>query len=1058
MTHSSKPTAIAGRHTAEDLQCGVAEHQAGNFGAAASFYDRILEQDPNHADALHMRAVLDFQQGDHVKAIAGLQQAVGINRTDPHYYYHLGTMFLRTGMMQEAANTFQLAIDLDNGYADAHGNLATARKGLGDLTGAVASYRTALTLRPADAAAYNNLGLTLCESGDLDAGIAMLQRAIDLQPDYASAQNNMGLAMLRLNRAEDATGFFLKAIACDPADALAYTNLGQALQVQLRTDDAIASFRAALELKPDYAEAHSNLLLALQYLPGMAPEALFQEHRRFAERFEAPLQPNWQPFTNARDPQRRLKIGYVSGDFRNHAIAMFIEPILKRHDPEQFEVFCYATHFLQDEVTNRFKTAVHHWRACIGLTDAQLVEQIRADAIDILIDLSGHTAHNRLPMFAHKPAPLQLSWMGYPGTTGLDAMDYLIADRHFLPPGRYDAQFSEKIICLPAGSPFLPHATAPDVSVLPALATGCLTFGSFNQPSKLSPDVIAVWSQLLRALPAAQMLLAGLPGSDDNQALITLFAQEGIERRRLRFHGRCDIDSYLALHHLVDICLDTFPYNGGTTTLHALWMGVPTLSIAGKTPAGRSSSAILGHAGLPDFVASDAADFVAKGVQWARNLPELARLRAGLRDKFARSAMSQPVLITRGLELALRAIWQRWCAGLPPEAFEVQQSDVMKAKASQEAVLALARQAPPIYVTQPLLPPLEEFVPYLEQIWANKWLTNGGPFHQQLEAALCEHLGVEHICLFANGTLALMTALQALRITGEVITTPYSFVATAHSLLWNGIKPVFVDIDPSTFNLNPDRIEAAITPETTAIMPVHCYGHPCDVERIQKIADNYGLKLIYDAAHAFGVRHKNTSVLNHGDLSILSFHATKVFNTFEGGAIICPNAKTKQHIDHLKNFGFVDEVTVVAPGINGKMSEINAAFGLLQLKGIDAALQSRKAIDTRYRKGLGNVRGIFCLPDSGETAANHAYFPVLVQDDYPTSRDALYKKLYDNGVQARRYFYPLISDFPMYRGMPSAAAANLPVAKRAAEQVICLPIYPVLSNDDVDRIVDLITT
>lgn len=362
----------------------------------------------------------------------------------------------------------------------------------------------------------------------------------------------------------------------------------------------------------------------------------------------------------------------------------------------------------------------------------------------------------------------------------------------------------------------------------------------------------------------------------------------------------------------------------------------------------------------------------------------------------------------------------------------------------------------PVYVTQPLLPPLEDFIPYLEQIWANKWLTNNGPFHQQLELALCDYLGVKHLSLFANGTLGLITALQALRITGEVITTPYSFVATAHSLLWNGIKPVFVDIDPVTLNLDPDKIEAAITPQTTAIMPVHCYGHPCDVDRIQVIADNYGLKVIYDAAHAFGVQRHDGSVLNHGDLSVLSFHATKVFNTFEGGAIICHDAKTKQRIDHLKNFGFVDEVTVVAPGINGKMSEINAAFGLLQLKGIDAALLQRQAIDARYREGLSRVKGIVSLSAAGERVANYAYFPILVQPEYPLSRDALFQKLRDNDIHVRRYFYPLISDFPMYRGMPSAAHANLPVAKRMAEQVICLPIYPALEHSVVDDVIALI--
>lgn len=362
----------------------------------------------------------------------------------------------------------------------------------------------------------------------------------------------------------------------------------------------------------------------------------------------------------------------------------------------------------------------------------------------------------------------------------------------------------------------------------------------------------------------------------------------------------------------------------------------------------------------------------------------------------------------------------------------------------------------PIYVTQPSLPPLEEFIPYLEKIWESKQLTNNGPFHQQLEQALCEHLGVAHIALFTNCTIALITALQALRITGEVITTPYSFVATSHSLLWNGIKPVFVDIDPETFNIDPAKIEAAITPLTTAIMPVHCYGHPCDVGAIQAIADRYNLKVIYDAAHAFGVEDAGGSLLRHGDLSVLSFHATKVFNTFEGGAIVCPDAKTKQHIDHLKNFGFVDEVTVVAAGINGKMSEFNAALGLLQLEKFNEALQERAVIDKVYRNLLADTPGIRCLDIDVSMRSNFAYFPILVNQGYKTDRNTLFQKLSDAGIYARRYFYPLISDFPMYRSMPSAAHDNLPVAREIANEVICLPIYPGLDFQQVTKICDLI--
>lgn len=361
-----------------------------------------------------------------------------------------------------------------------------------------------------------------------------------------------------------------------------------------------------------------------------------------------------------------------------------------------------------------------------------------------------------------------------------------------------------------------------------------------------------------------------------------------------------------------------------------------------------------------------------------------------------------------------------------------------------------------VNVTEPYLPPLEEFIPYLQQIWDSKVLTNGGAFHKQLEEALCEFLAVKHLSLFANGTIALVTALQSMRVTGEVITTPYSFVATSHSLLWNGIKPVFVDIDPDTLNLDPAKIEAAITPQTTAILPVHCYGHPCDVDAIQSIADKYNLKVIYDAAHAFGVRDEGGSLLRHGDLSVLSFHATKVFNTFEGGAIICPDISTKHRIDQLKNFGFVDETTVDAPGINGKMAEINAAMGLLQLKTFHEIIARRKAIDAAYRELLSGIPGIRCLQGLHGKEGNYAYFPILVGPDYQLSRDGLYHRLKDVDIHPRRYFYPLISDFPMYRGLPSARHDNLLVAALAAEQILCLPIYPALEMERVAEIAGII--
>ena len=363
-----------------------------------------------------------------------------------------------------------------------------------------------------------------------------------------------------------------------------------------------------------------------------------------------------------------------------------------------------------------------------------------------------------------------------------------------------------------------------------------------------------------------------------------------------------------------------------------------------------------------------------------------------------------------------------------------------------------------ITVTSPLLPNLDEFQKLLKQIWESKWITNNGSFHQQLEEALCKYLGVPYISLFTNGTLPLITALQALHITGEVITTPYSFVATTHALWWNGIKPVFVDIDPKTGNIDPNKIEAAITPRTTAIMPVHVYGKPCATDSIQEIADKYGLKVIYDAAHAFGVKVNDQSIINAGDMATLSFHATKVFNTVEGGALVMHDEKTKKRIDYLKNFGFAGETEVVAPGINSKMDEIRSAYGLLNLRQVDAAIAARRQVAQTYRTALQHVEGISFWNDMPGVRHNYSYFPIFVNSEkYGLTRDELYFKMKSQGIWGRRYFYPLISEFSTYRGLPSSPPSNLPEATRMASSVICLPMHHNLSEEDIQRTIDCVT-
>jgi len=407
-------------------------------------------------------------------------------------------------------------------------------------------------------------------------------------------------------------------------------------------------------------------------------QALFAEHCRFAEQFEAPLRANWQPHGNSRDTERCLQVGFVSGDLRNHAVAHFFELVLThlaKHP--QLSLHAYYNHTAEDNVTHRLRKYLPHWHPIAGLSDVALAQKIREDSIDILFDLSGHTAKNRLLTFARKPAPVQVSWIGYPSTTGLSTMDYFQSDRFLFPDSRFDSQFTEKIVRLPASSAFLPSKDAPPVNILPALSNGYMTFGSFNRPSKISRSVIALWAQLLRALPDSRMLLGGMPQDGQHKTLIEWFEQEGIVQDRLSIYAATSMERYLGLHHQVDICLDTFPYNGGTTTFHALWMGVPTLTLAGQTMAGWAGASILGHVGLEAaFAAHDAADFVQKGSSWADKLVALSDIRMDLRERFAKSARGQPAVVAASMERALRIMWERWCADLPAQSFEVSRQDI----------------------------------------------------------------------------------------------------------------------------------------------------------------------------------------------------------------------------------------------------------------------------------------------------------------------------------------------------------------------------------------------
>ncbi len=639
---------------------------------AEACYRKALRIKPDYARAHGNLGALLHDQGRLEEAEASCRCALQLDPHNAQAHNNLGIVLHDLGKEKAAVDSFRQVLQIDPQHAEAHFNLGNALKNLGKPEEAEASYHKALQIKPDYAEAYCNLGATYQDMSRLEDAETCYRKALQIKPDYAEAHSNLGSTLNALGRAEEGEASYRKALEYKLNLAEAHGNLGSTLHDLGRLEEAVASYRRALESKPDFAQAHSNLLFCLTQSATLDAQALFLEHRRFGEQYET-LSPAELPHhTNSRDPERNLQVGFVSGDFRDHAVAYFVEPILAcLAGNAQLTLHAYYSHVVDDATTRRIKQHFAHWHPVAGMSDAALAEKILVDGIDILIDLSGHANNNRLPAFARKPASLQASWMGYPGTTGLTLMDYYLADRYLLPHGRFDDQFTEKIVQLPASATFQPSQDAPPVSDLPALDNGHITFGSFNRMSKLSSGVIALWAQLLRALPDSRMLLGGMPEDGKHKMLIDWFAQEGIALERLDFHPRSGMADYLALHRQVDICLDTFPYNGSTTTFHALWMGVPTLTLAGSTVAGRPGAQILGHVGLEACVASDATDFVQKGLSLAGDLAALSALRAVLRERLSGSALGQPQLIAAGLARALRTMWRRWCAGLPPQAFEV---------------------------------------------------------------------------------------------------------------------------------------------------------------------------------------------------------------------------------------------------------------------------------------------------------------------------------------------------------------------------------------------------
>lgn len=653
---------------------GIVLKKQGRLDEAAASCQRALELDAQYADA-HANLGAVYQAMERTdEAMTHFREALQIDPGNAAAHVNMAIELQATGALDEADSHFQQALAIKPDDAEVHANRGNLLYHAGRLDEAEACYRMALQLKPDDPKLFIGLGSVFRHMQRYYEAEACFRDAMRLAPDDPENRNLLGGVLVDMGRPIEAEACFRELLTLWPDNANLYNNLALALQSLGRQDEAVANFRKASLIEPRF---HTSLLHLLLLNESSTPEQVFEEHVAFGKRVETVEQLVWAEGVPTRDPERVLRIGFVSGDFCHHAVAAFIEPMLQQlsHDPA-LSLHAYYSHFVNDTVTARLKNHFASWNPVTGLTDQVLAKKIRSDGIDILIDLSGHTTHNRLTMFAYKPAPIQASWIGYPGTTGLTTMDYYFADRFLLPPGQFDDQFTEKIVRLPANAPFLPCELAPPVNILPALNNGYVTFGSFNRPNKLSREVIALWTQLLRALPDSRMLLGAMPKEGHYDTLIEWFAEGGIARDRLDFHPRSGMKNYLELHQQVDICLDTFPYNGGTTTLYALWMGVPTLSLAGSTAAGRSGASILGHAGLESFVAHDAADFMKRGLFWAGNLAELSDIRTGLRERFAESARGQPAVVAAGVERALRMMWQRWCAGLSVESFEVSLQDI----------------------------------------------------------------------------------------------------------------------------------------------------------------------------------------------------------------------------------------------------------------------------------------------------------------------------------------------------------------------------------------------
>ena len=615
---------------------------------------------PDNADVLVALGVIALQLSQGQTAEEWIARAIQTARTPSDFMYlNLGMAQHLQGKPAEATVSLRKALALRPQNAVTHWRLGTVLDAQGKLPEAIACYQKAVALQPDHADAWNCLGVAQQRQDMVQDAEASYRRALALRPQDTQLLCNLGAALLTRGAMEDAADCLRKALTLQPDFVMALSNLGAALFAMGQAEEAVACQRRVLELLPDEPHYFSNVLFGLQYLPHLSARELLDEHRKFAARFEAHHKPLWPAHGNERSPHRRLRVGYVSADFRDHVLASFFEPVLAHHDESRIETFCYYNNTVIDTVTGRLRALADHWLPCQGMNDAELAAQIGADGIDILVDLGGHTALNRLPVFARKPAPVQVTWLGYPGTTGLDAVDYRLSDAHLDPENSVASCLSEAVMHLPSWAVFSPDPASPPINDLPALASGHLTLACLNNLAKVSVEVIELWAQILNALPGARLLVCNAGEPAVQTRLQRQFAAAGLSADRLQMHGKMSLQDYLALHHRIDLALDPFPFTGGATTYHALWMGVPVLTLSGKTTVSRQGAAIMQGAGLPQFVCHTQDEYLAKAVALAANLPELQAVRQSLRARM--TAGISPQQLTTALEQAFHTMWQRWC-------------------------------------------------------------------------------------------------------------------------------------------------------------------------------------------------------------------------------------------------------------------------------------------------------------------------------------------------------------------------------------------------------------